>query len=87
MSVTMNIQELNTIIRFHRQQSGLTQRDLADLAGVGKTAVFDLEKGKPTVRLDTLLKVCHALNIQLTLDSPLMPQWRSQNPEAEESES
>ncbi len=83
----MNIQELNTIIRFHRQESGLTQRDLADLAGVGKTAVFDLEKGKPTVRMDTLLKVCLALNIRLTLDSPLMAQWRSQNPETEGSDS
>ncbi len=71
-------QEINAVIRFHRKQSGLSQRALADLAGVGKTAVFDLEKGKPTVRLDTLLKVCKVLNIRLVLDSPLMAKWRSQ---------
>jgi y4mF family transcriptional regulator len=75
--------EINAIIRFHRKQSGLSQRALADLAGVGKTAVFDLEKGKPTVRLDTLLKVCRVLNIRLVLDSPMMEQWRSQAPVTE----
>ena len=75
---TKDEQEINAVIRFHRKQSGLSQRALADLAGVGKTAVFDLEKGKPTVRLDTLLKVCRVLNIRLVLDSPLMAQWRSQ---------
>jgi len=75
---TIDKQEINAVIRFHRKQSGLSQRALADLAGVGKTAVFDLEKGKPTVRLDTLLKVCRVLNIGLVLDSPLMAQWRSQ---------
>jgi HTH-type transcriptional regulator/antitoxin HipB len=83
----MEMQELNEIIRFHRQQSGLSQSNLAELAGVGKTVVFDLEKGKTTVRLDTLLKICQALNIQLTLDSPLMAQWRAQNPETEEPDS
>jgi HTH-type transcriptional regulator / antitoxin HipB len=71
-------QEINTVIRFHRKQSGLSQSALADLAGVGKTAVFDLEKGKPTVRLDTLLKIFKVLNIRLVLESPLMAKWRSQ---------
>jgi y4mF family transcriptional regulator len=59
-------------VRDHRKTAGLTQRDLADLAGVGKSAVFDIEKGKPTVRLKTLLLVLAALNIELTWRSPLM---------------
>lgn len=60
------------IIRFHRKQSKLTQIELARLAGVGKTVVFDIENGKESVRLDTLLKVCHVLNIQIKLEGPLM---------------
>lgn len=63
---------LDEIIKFHRKKSGLTQKALADLADVGKTVIFDLEKGKPTVRFDTLLKVLTALNIRVTFDSPLI---------------
>jgi transcriptional regulator with XRE-family HTH domain len=45
---------------------------LSKLAGVGKTAVFDLEKGKHTIQLDTLLKVLHVLNISISFQSPMM---------------
>ena len=59
-----------SIIKGHRKRSGLNQQELARLAGVGKTAVFDLEKGKPTVQCDTLLKVLQVLNIHMILQSP-----------------
>ncbi len=72
------VQDIGAVIRFHRKQSGLSQRGLANMAGVGKTAVFDLEKGKTTVRLDTLNKICRILNIRLLIDGPLMEQWQAQ---------
>jgi len=65
-------------IRFHRRRSGLSQRALADLAGIGKTSVFDIEKGKPTVRLATIMAVLRVLNIKLALSSPLIGEFRSQ---------
>jgi HTH-type transcriptional regulator / antitoxin HipB len=74
-----NINDIGAIIPFHRKKSGLSQRGLADMAGVGKTAVFDLEKGKITVRMDTLMKICRVLNVRLLLDSPLMEQWTLAN--------
>jgi HTH-type transcriptional regulator/antitoxin HipB len=64
--------DIGTVIRFHRKKSGLTQEQLARLAGVGKTAVFDIEKNKPSVQLDTLRKLLAVLNISLRLESPLM---------------
>jgi len=63
---------IGKIILAHRKKSNLTQKQLADLAGVGKTVVFDLEKGKETVQLNSLLKILSALNIKLELTSPLM---------------
>ena len=41
---------------------------LAEQAGVGKTVIWDIEHAKPTVRLQTLIQVCGALDmgIQLT---------------------
>lgn len=68
----MTSKQIGKIVVFHRKKSGLTQKHLADIAGVGKTAVFDVEKGKETIRLNTLIKILSALNIKLNLKSPLM---------------
>jgi y4mF family transcriptional regulator len=62
--------EIAQIIHSCRKQSGLSQQGLAKLAGVGKTAVFDIEKGKETVQLNTLLKVLDVLNIQIKFKTP-----------------
>ena len=59
-------------IRQHRKLAGLSQLELAKLAGVGKTVVFDLEHGKESVQLDTLKKELVVLNIQLELRSPVI---------------
>ena len=67
--------ELGEIVRFHRKKLGLTQIDLALKAGVGKTVVFDVEKGKETVQVDTLRKVLTALNIRVKLESPFMQEY------------
>ena len=64
--------ELGSIIREHRKKSGLTQQDLAEIVGVGKTVVFDLEKGKDTVKLSTLLKILNGLNLSVRLESPFL---------------
>lgn len=65
---------LAKILRKHRKAAGLSQLQLAELAGVGKTAVFELEKGKETVQLNTLRKVLLVLNIKVILTSQLMQQ-------------
>jgi HTH-type transcriptional regulator / antitoxin HipB len=67
--------DIGSIVRFHRRKAALTQIQLARLAGVGKTAVFDVEKGKPSVRFDTLLKIFDVLNIKLEPTSPLMSEF------------
>ncbi|MFC1499982.1 helix-turn-helix domain-containing protein [Candidatus Zixiibacteriota bacterium] len=65
------------IIRFHRKKSGLSQRELADLAEVGSSSVYELERSKMTVRFETLLKVCAILNISIEFASPLMSEFHS----------
>lgn len=62
--------EIAEIVRYYRKQSGLSQQKLATLAGVGKTALFDIEKGKETVQLNTLLKVFEVLNIKIQFETP-----------------
>jgi y4mF family transcriptional regulator len=77
MQISLN--RMGHIIRFHRRKSGLTQAQLADLAGIGKTAVFNIEKGRTSVRFDTLAKVLSVLNITLKLAGPLMAEFEAQS--------
>jgi HTH-type transcriptional regulator/antitoxin HipB len=63
--------DLGALIKDHRKKAGLTQLQLADLAGVGKTTVFDIEKNKETVRLNNLFAVLRVLNIKVEFKSPL----------------
>lgn len=65
------IDSLARTIQFHRKQAGLTQAQLAQFAGVGKTVVFDIEHQKATVQLATILKILSVLNIKLIIDAPL----------------
>lgn len=63
-------EEIAKTVRYFRKRGGLSQLALAELAGVGKTVVFDIEQGKASVQLNTLLKVLDVLNIQMTLTTP-----------------
>jgi HTH-type transcriptional regulator/antitoxin HipB len=74
--------DLKTVIRHHRRVSGLSQSQLARLAGVGKTVVFDIEHGKESVQFDTLKKVLTALNITLVLQSPILERRKKETPES-----
>jgi HTH-type transcriptional regulator/antitoxin HipB len=65
-------QVLADIIKMHRKAAKLSRVQLAEMAGVGKTVIFDIEKGKETVQLDTLRKILRVLNIKIELTSPLM---------------
>lgn len=64
--------KLSNVVRFHRKQAGLTQKALADLAGVGKTVIYDIEKGKETVQWDTVNKVLAVLTVKIKFESPLL---------------
>lgn len=59
------------VVRYHRRRAGLTQPELARIAGVGRTVVLDVEKGKATVRMSTLRKLLDALNVRLDWNSPI----------------
>ena len=63
---------ISKIVKDHRKKSGLTQKKLADLAGVGKTVIYDIEKGKETIRFSTLQKVLNVLNITIEFRSKLL---------------
>jgi y4mF family transcriptional regulator len=60
--------DLGTAIRRTRKALGLTQPQLALAAGVGVRFIVELEAGKPTVRLENLLRVVRALGGRLAVE-------------------
>ncbi|HBU77134.1 MAG TPA: transcriptional regulator [Muricauda sp.] len=62
--------DLGSMVKNHRKKAGLTQLELANLAGVGKTTVFDIEKNKETVHWNNLLAVLQVLNIKIEFKGP-----------------
>ena len=67
MAAITSPQSLGTALRATRKRLGLTQADLALAAGVGLRFIVELEGGKPTVRLEQVLRVVDALGGSLTL--------------------
>lgn len=64
--------DIGHVVMLHRKHSGLSRLELADIAGVGKTVIYDIEHGKETVQFSSLKKVLDALNIKIRLESPAM---------------
>ena len=52
-------------VRARRKQLLVDQQTVADLAGVSRKAVSDIERGKPTIRFDVLAKVLTAVGLQI----------------------
>lgn len=61
-------QQLGAALRAARKQLKLTQPQLALAAGVGVRFIVDLEAGKPTVRLENVLRVIDALGGEIQLN-------------------
>ncbi len=52
-------------LRARRKLLRLTQAELSALAGCGPDFLYDLERGKPTIRLDKLIPVLEVLGLEL----------------------
>jgi HTH-type transcriptional regulator / antitoxin HipB len=61
----------------HRKAAKLSRAQLSEMAGVGKTVIYDIEKGKETIQLNTLRKILKVLNIKIVLTSPIMENLRN----------
>ena len=54
---------LGEALRARRKSQGLSQLEVCDLAGVGPAFLYQLEHGKPTVRMDKVLAVLSVLGL------------------------
>jgi HTH-type transcriptional regulator/antitoxin HipB len=58
-------EDLGQLVRRAREQKGLTQQEFADLTGVGRRFISELENGKPTIEFGKALKVALGAGISI----------------------
>jgi HTH-type transcriptional regulator/antitoxin HipB len=57
--------QLGELIRGRRRELGLTQTEVAEVANTNLRFVSELERGKPTARLENVMRVLATLGIEL----------------------
>ena len=60
-------QDFGQRVRDRRRRLGLSQSALADVVGVNRRVIGELERGKPSVQLSIALRVAEAAGLDLTL--------------------
>ena len=55
-------------IKQRRKELGITQPDLAELAGVSKNTLYQLERGQGNPSLDIITKLAEVLGMELKLE-------------------
>ena len=59
--------ELGALVRSVRKAQGLTQLDVAGLAGMSNRFVIDLEKGKETLQMQKVFEVMNLLGLEVNI--------------------
>ena len=62
-------QSLGALIRDERKRQGLSQIELGKMTGLNQTTLSLIEKGKPSVQLQTILVLLSALNLNIQIGS------------------
>ncbi len=62
--------DFGLMVRDQRRKAGLSQQQLADLVGVSRRWVVQMEQGKPGAELGLVLKTLSALSLQVRVDLP-----------------
>ena len=64
------LQDVAAVVKAAREDTGLSQSELAERLAFSRDYMVDLEAGRPTVQLTRLFRVLHELGITVMLDYP-----------------
>ena len=79
----MHSKDFASLIVFHRKKAGLTQVELAELAGVSRFVVQDIEAGKGRTTWKRIESILKSLNLKLEPQGPLVDAWRQSRKSSE----
>ena len=61
--------DIGSLVRIKRVELGMTQSQLADIAGNGIRFISDLENGKPTMQISKVLDTLHVLGFDVIISA------------------
>jgi HTH-type transcriptional regulator/antitoxin HipB len=66
--------QIGNIIRRARKKQGLNQTQLSEKTGLRQATISQVENGRPSARIDTLLALFAALDLELRV-APRSKEW------------
>lgn len=63
---TLDPIKVGKTIAYFRNQSGMSQEVLSGLADIGRSHLSAIERGERKPTLETLYRICNALNIKMS---------------------
>ena len=66
----MTTREIGEFVTATRKSQGATQLDLAQMAGVGRRFVVELEAGKESLHIGKVLRILETLGVDFRLEEP-----------------
>lgn len=76
--VRMTPETIGRAIRWHRKKAGLSRRLLSEYSGVGTTAIYDIEHGKPGSGIGLVLRLLEILNVELRFEGPHVDEFENE---------
>jgi y4mF family transcriptional regulator len=59
---------IGNILQSRRKARKIAQEQLADIAGISPRTLRDIEKGNANPELETLLKICNVLGLEIKIE-------------------
>lgn len=75
MDEDLLLTEFGARLRHRRDADGVSQERLADLAGLSRTSIVNIEKGRQGVSLPTLYRLAVALSCDVCALLPPVGEW------------
>ena len=67
-NLARNTKQIGALIRRKRKKRNMTQTDLGVITGLRQETISLIENGSPSTRIETLLSVIGALDLEIRID-------------------
>ena len=68
MSISSEKEIIGGVIQSRRKIRKIAQEQLADIAGISTRTLRDIEKGIANPELETLMKICNVLGMEIKIE-------------------
>jgi len=68
MSINSEKEAIGDLLQSRRKARKIAQEQLADIAGISPRTLRDIEKGIANPELETLMKICHVLGMEIKIE-------------------